>query len=360
VRLRWKILIGLAVVLAALLALNTVVVNQQTKAAEATVDGAEIMSLPGGDVQVKVDGPTAQADGVPRAPIVLLHCYACSLEWWDEITPLLATDRRVIRVDFLGFGGSEKPSSGYSVEDQAQLVAGALNKLDVQGAVVVGQSMGAGMAVALAEQSSQLVDRVVDISLAADNEASELPLLARLGYTPVLGQAMWRLTPDFAIKQGFKEAFAPDYDVPEEFEDVIVDGYREMTYTSFKENEEALTDYRDEAPLDDRMRAAAVPLMAIFGEEDQIVDVAEAEAGLQDVPGIRISALPGVGHTPQVEAPKETAALIEEFARDAGDEIVSERPPRDVGLDKKAKPDREAKAKRKADRKPNRRNNRQG
>jgi pimeloyl-ACP methyl ester carboxylesterase len=366
VKRRWKILIALAVALAALLTVNTVVVNQQTKAAGVTIDGGEIMSLPGGEIQVKVDGPTSDEGRPLAAPIVLLHCYACSLEWWDEITPLLATDRRVIRVDFLGFGGSEKPSSGYSVEDQAQLVAGALNKLDVQGAVVVGQSMGSAMAVALAEQSSQLVDRVVDISLAADNEASELPLLARLEYTPVLGQAMWRLTPDFAIKQGFDEAFAPDFEVPDEFEDTIVDGYRAMTYTSFTENNEALEDYRDAEPLDDRMRAAAVPLMAIFGEQDQIVDVPLAEEGLQDVPGVRISTLPDVGHTPQVEAPKETAALIEEFARDAGDEIASEHPPRDAGLgEDKGEKDGASAAKRKQEarkrrRKPDRRGNRQG
>ena len=97
---------------------------------------------------------------------MLIHCYLCSLEWWDELAPLLSEDHRVIRIDLLGHGGSEKPSSGYSIEDQAGLVAGALTGLDVQGAVVVGQSMGAGVAVALAEQSSQLVDRVVAMNQA--------------------------------------------------------------------------------------------------------------------------------------------------------------------------------------------------
>ena len=48
---------------------------------------------------------------------------------------------------------------------------------------------------------------------------------------------MYRLTPDFAIRSEFGEAFAPDYDVSPEFEDVIVDGYRAMTYTSFKETQ---------------------------------------------------------------------------------------------------------------------------
>ncbi len=328
---RWKILIGIAVTLAVLLGVNTVVVDQQTKPAEITASGAQLIRLPGGDVQVLEQ---AAQSPKPGAPIVLLHCYACSLQWWDYLTPLLATDHRVIRVDFLGFGGSEKPSSGYSVEDQAQLVAGAMNELDVQGAVVVGQSMGAAMAVSLAESSSQLVDRVVDISLAADNESSQLPFLARLGYTPVLGEAIWRLTPDFAVIDSFKDAFAPDFEIPPDFEDVILDGYDRMTYTSYDQAGQAVDDFRDAAPLDERMTASLVPLMAIFGADNQIVDAEAAAAGLADVPGVRISTLPGVGHTPQVEAPKETAALIEEFAVDAGDEILSEHPPKKAGKKK--------------------------
>jgi pimeloyl-ACP methyl ester carboxylesterase len=325
VKRRWKVLIGVVVALGVLLAINTVVVDQQTKGAGVNVEGGQIIRLPGGDIQAKVDGPTEDlGKKAPKAPIVLLHCYACSLRWWDQLLPLLDDDRRVIRVDFLGFGGSEKPASGYSVDDQAQLVAGALNKLDVQGAVVVGQSMGSAMAVSLAQQSSQLVDRVVDMSLAVDNSASSLPFLAQLEYVPVLGEALWRLTPDFLVKKAFDDAFAPDFDVPDEFEDVIVDGYRDMTYTSYDKASSALEDFRDASPLDDRISSAAVPIMAIFGEEDQIVDTPEAVEGWSDVPGIVIKTLPGVGHTPQVEAPEKSAELILDFAEDAGTDAQAE------------------------------------
>ena len=321
---RWKVLIGLGVVLAVLLALNTIVLNQQTKGAEVTVDGGQIMSFPGGEVQVLDTPAPADATG---APIVLIHCYLCSMEWWNELAPLLEENHRVIRIDLLGHGGSEKPSSGYSIPDQAGLVAGALNKLEVQGAVVVGQSLGAGVAVALAEGSSQLVDRVVAMNQAPTNDASSLPFLAKLGYVPVLGQAIYRLTPDFAIRSNFSEAFAPDFEVSEEFEDdVILPGYRAMTYTSYKEVPDALEDYRDEESLDSRMASAAVPMLVILGAEDQVVDTPEAEEGWANVPGVQIEVLEGVGHTPQVEAPEESAALIVEFAADAAPVVVDLKP----------------------------------
>ena len=66
VRRAWKILIGVLVVLAALLAINTVIVDNQTKEAEVTIEGGRILSLPGGDVQVFEQGPELPARGRAR------------------------------------------------------------------------------------------------------------------------------------------------------------------------------------------------------------------------------------------------------------------------------------------------------
>ncbi|MGH2985431.1 MAG: alpha/beta fold hydrolase [Solirubrobacterales bacterium] len=325
----WKILIGVVVVLAALLAINTVIVDNQTKEAEVTIEGGQILSLPGGDVQVVEEGPELRSR--PGAPIVLLHCYSCSLHWFDELAPMLARRHRVIRIDLLGHGGSQKPSSGYEIEEQAALVAGALDELGVDGAVVVGHSMGFSVAVALATQASQLVDRVVNIGEGPTDDSCSVPFGARLGYTPVLGQAMWRLTPSFAIEDGYGEAFAPDYDLAEGFpnSDQVVDDFRAMTYTSFDEAEDATGDYVGAISLDDRMRQTAVPLLSIFGAEDRICEPEESQAAYAAVPGARVAEIEGAGHSPNVERPQETAALVQEFAIDAGDEAI--RPPKDVG-----------------------------
>jgi pimeloyl-ACP methyl ester carboxylesterase len=319
----WKILIGIVVVVAVLLTLNTIAVNNETEPAEATVEGGEILELSSGDLQV-VETPAEARN--PGAPIVLIHCYTCSLEWWDGMVPLLSEDHRVIRIDLLGHGGSEKPKSGYAMEDQAALVAEALNELDVQGAVVVGHSLGATVATALAEQSSELVDRVVDIDQAPDDSFSKgFPFLAKLAYVPVIGQLLNRVTPDFAIKRSYEEAFAPDYDIESGFEDPdqVVDDLNAMTYTAFDSSADAADTYRDEIPLDERLTDAAVPLMVIFGTEDQIYEVDESLAAFQDVPGVRTATIPDAGHSPNVEKPEETARHILEFAADASDAAQS-------------------------------------
>ena len=105
---------------------------------------------------------------------------------------------------------------------------------------------------------------------------------------PVLGQALYRIVPDSAIKDSYEDAFAPGYDISSGFEnpDQVVDDFNAMTYTSYKESAQGAKDYTDDVPLDERLKDAAVPLLVIFGAEDQIYDdPAEALAAFEDVPG---------------------------------------------------------------------------
>ena len=312
-----KIVIAVVVALAVVMAINTIVVDGQTKSAEATVDGGRIISLPGGDIQVTDTGrpPTAH----PGAPIVLLHCFGCSLRWWDAMVAPLAEAHRVVRVDLLGHGGSAKPKSGYSMENQADLVAAALDRLGVQGAVVVGHSLGGTVAVAVAERASELVDRVVVIDQAPDSSFGDLDFLAKLAMQPVIGEALWRVKIDSLIEKGYEQAFAPGFDQADGFSDPdqVARDNEAMTFTSYTDSYDAETDYTDAAPLDQRMRTAAVPLIVIFGADDQIYDAEDALAAYADVPGARTETIEGAGHSPSVEKPKETVKLIEGFAAGA-------------------------------------------
>ena len=321
---RWKVLIGVAIVLAVLLVLNTLALDNETKGAETTIEGGEILELSGGEVQVFEDPVEKPDPSLP--PIVLLHCYSCSLHWWDGMAPEL-TDAgyRVIRMDLLGHGGSAKPSSGYGIDAQASLVAEAMNEVEAEGAIVVGHSMGGSVATALAENSSELVDRVVIIDEAAEPDQGGLSLLARAQYVPVLGEALFRIGgvgpwSDSLIKSGYAQAFAPDYDLADGFPnpDQVVNDLEAMTYTSFDQAAAENEDFVEARPLTERLTTAAVPTLVIFGAEDQIYDdPAVALEAYDAVPGAITEMIEGAGHSPNVEAPEETAELIADFAAEA-------------------------------------------
>jgi pimeloyl-ACP methyl ester carboxylesterase len=303
-----KLAVAALLALAALLVANAWVAGDETKGAEVTVPGGRILELPGGDLQVVDRGRDNDR------PIVLLHCFTCAIDWWDRMMPLLERRHRVVAIDMLGHGGSEKPTSGYSMENQAEVVAGALTRLGVHDAVLVGHSMGAIVATALGEASPGLVDRMVIVGQAPDNDGygADLPLTTTLTFAPVVGEALWRVTPDFAVEDGLGIAFRPGFQVPDDF----VEDFRRLTYSAYDGSPEAENEYTDAQPLDCRLRPQDVPLLAIFGAEEQIYDSKEALAAYAAI-GADTELLPGAGHSPNVEKPAATAALVMRFARSA-------------------------------------------
>lgn len=310
---RWlKVTLVVLAGLVALLVLNAITITNSTKDAERNVDGAELIATSNGTLQVLEQG---DPDG---SPVVLLHGAAGSMEWFEPVATLLAANHRVISIDLLGHGGSEKPGAGYAITDQANAIAQALAKLDVAGATVVGQSLGGTVATALAEQSPGLASRLVILDQAANDSYESNPAASGAIFAPVIGPAIWRLSqvaPTSVVRDQYEIAFAPGYNMASGFEnpDQVVDDLREMTYTSFSDPLDAESEYTDLRGLDERLRAIGVPTLVVFGTEDQIYDAEDSIAAYEAVPSARTGLIDGVGHTPNVEAPERTAKLIESF-----------------------------------------------
>jgi pimeloyl-ACP methyl ester carboxylesterase len=312
---RWlTITLGVLAAIIVLLLINAIVVSNATKDAYVRDDGAQLIETSGGTLQVLDQG---NRDG---SPIVLIHCYTCSMKWWDGLAPLLEPDHRVIRVDLLGHGGSDKPGAGYSIDDQASAVTEALAKLGVAGATVVGHSLGGSVVTAMAQHSPRLASRVVIIDQAPEDGYEHESLSQRIGYWPVFGQAESRLVqiaPKSLVRDQYDDVFAPGYSIPSGFTnpDQPVDDLRAMTYTAFKDTNDAEQDFVDEAPLDERLASTQLPVLVIFGAEDQIYDAQAAIDRYRQVPDSQTRLIPDAGHSPNVEKPNEVAALIRAFAR---------------------------------------------
>jgi pimeloyl-ACP methyl ester carboxylesterase len=306
---RRKIAAAAIAALAALLVLNALIASSATEPAELTVAGGRILDLPGGDLQVLDRGPRG------GSAIVLIHGFTCSIGWWERVISRLEDRHRVVAVDLLGHGGSEKPSGGYSMENQAELVSRALERLGVREATIVGHSLGAVVATAMAEASPDLVARVVVLDQAPESSGygADLPFMAALTFYPVIGEALWRLAPDFSIEDGLAVGFAPGYDVPDEF----VEDFRRLTYSSYDGSADSESDYSAAEPLDLRLRRLGVPVLAIFGAEEQIYDPEDSLAAYAALPMAQTALVPGAGHSPNVERPLRTAHLVERFSRRA-------------------------------------------
>ncbi len=283
------------------LLVNAEVVTRQS----AEASGNPTLPLNGGNIYVRQDGP-------PDAPaLVLIHGLAASTRSWDALVPLLTKSHHVIRIDLLGHGRSAKPAGGgYGMPEQGRRVGEAMDRLGVRRAVVVGHSTGGAVATALAEQRPDLVTSLVLIDTAPSLDAFiSSGFVGGLLSDPVIGQLLWRLRTDGLIRQAASTAFSrPGFQVPQ----AVVDDARGMTYHAFIATSQDGDDYVKQRTLPDRLIPLGKPLLVIFGEEDRRWRSSSA-AEYRAVPGAKVELLPGVGHSPIMEDPPRTAALLLAF-----------------------------------------------
>ena len=127
---------------------------------------------------------------------------------------------------------------------------------------------------------------------------------------PVLGQLLWRFRTDGVLRRGLSTAFAPGFRIPQQ----LVDDSRGMTYHALTVTSHASDDYLHQRSLPERLTPLGKPLLVIFGEQDQ--RWRPSSATLYDaVAGARVILLPGVGHSPILEDPSRTSALLLTFAQ---------------------------------------------
>src|SRR5205807_2419853 len=104
------------------------------------------------------------------------------------LAPVMAAGFRVVALDLLGFGSSDKPAHGYTNAAYAHLVVALMDSLHLPDAVLVGHSMGGEIA---AEVAIAFPTRVRGLVLmAAAGLGTREPLLFRVGRWPVVGPLM--------------------------------------------------------------------------------------------------------------------------------------------------------------------------
>ncbi len=97
----------------------------------------------------------------PWPSLVLLHGITDSGLCWPRVVKALGAEYDMILPDARGHGLSEKPETGYAAQDHAADVAGLIRGLGLNRPVLIGHSMGAGVAATVAAHYPDLVSAVI-------------------------------------------------------------------------------------------------------------------------------------------------------------------------------------------------------
>jgi pimeloyl-ACP methyl ester carboxylesterase len=97
-------------------------------------------------------------------PVILIHGFGGSIWQWEYQYLPLAQTHRVLIPDLIGSGLSDKPEATYNPEQLVKFFLEFMNSLEIKQAILIGNSMGAGLAMAMALDYPDRVDRLVLIS----------------------------------------------------------------------------------------------------------------------------------------------------------------------------------------------------
>lgn len=271
----------------------------------------ESVSLHGHEVRFRRggEGPT----------VLLIHGMAGSSRTWKEVGELLVRDGHdVIAPDLLGHGLSAKPAGDYSLGAFASGLRDLLGLIEVDRATIVGQSLGGGVAMQLAYQYPDLVDRLVLVC--SGGLGREVSWMLRALTLPGAEVVMPVLFPPIVRDRGNDvSVFLRDRGLraPK-----IAEMWRAYSSLAGAENRGAflrtlrsVVDISGQtvSAMDRVYLAQAIPTMIVWGDEDPIIPIEHGRAAHEAIPGSRFEVMEGCGHFPHVEDPLRFAELLEDF-----------------------------------------------
>lgn len=110
--------------------------------------------------------------------LVLIHGMGGRWQHWLETIPFLSQHGRVLALDLPGFGRSELPAGGVSLDGYADTAAVLCRAVGVEQAVVFGHSMGGPIALRFATRHEGLSEAIVLVAGATDTFNAVLGLRA--------------------------------------------------------------------------------------------------------------------------------------------------------------------------------------
>jgi len=233
-------------------------------------------------------------------PIVLIHGFGADLNTWMFNQPVLAQSHRTIAFDLPGHGGSTKTVDAVEPANFAETVASFLDALGIGRAHLVGHSMGGAIAASFAcsrpERAASLT-LIASAALGADINSAFIDGFIKMERRRDAQDVLRLLVAD------------PELVSRAMVEDVL--RYKRLDGVAAALGAIAATWFpggRQRQLMD--IAALETAMQIIWGREDRVIPVAQAEAAAGKMP---LHILDGAGHLPHMEKSAETNRLIASF-----------------------------------------------
>jgi pimeloyl-ACP methyl ester carboxylesterase len=220
--------------------------------------------------------------------LVLVHGLGDSAEGWARVLPTLARDRQVIALDLAGFGRTPIPPEGMHFEVLLDYLTEALDVLGYGRVALAGNSLGGALAIRFAARHPERTGRLF--------------LLDSMAFASALPRALEPKTRELA-RELVKISAGIGTPLPGFILDDLIRRAHDPARRAYLANV---------APLDltDDLRGLTLPVTVIWGARDQLAPLVVGERIRDLAPDAELIVLPGTGHTPQTETPRQVIAIM--------------------------------------------------
>lgn len=275
---------------------------------ERSMAGLEADSVTVGELDIAYLRNTTANNG---DTLVLIHGFSANKDNWTRIARKFTDDFNVYAIDLPGHGESSKPLDiGYTFDQQVDHVARILKALDIQEMHMMGNSMGGGITALYAATYPEQIKTAVLFDPAGimdfDNGLVDMVLDGDNPLIPSKPGDLDRLL-DFAMED---RPFIP-WPVKGVLEEKAI-ANQNVAKVIFADIRDAgfQPDFRN------AMSRVEDPVLVIWGKEDRLLDYRNGESFKEAISGAQLEIMEGIGHMPMLEAPKKSASLFLEFAKD--------------------------------------------
>lgn len=254
-----------------------------------TVFGAKIRYLEMGDAT--------------KPTVILLHGLGAQAESWQFNIPALATQFHVIAPDQVGFGKSDKPFLKYRAGTYVDFLDKFMSELKIEKAHLVGNSMGGWVAGLMAIKYPNRVEKIV-LADAAGLSPPEIDF-----------DRIYQLNNSTRdeIRANLKLIFAtPAFQNNEALVDQFMT-QRVVTNDGYTINSLIESIKRKEDFLDDRLGEIKKPTLIIWGRQDGLIPVTDAEKFNKGIANSELVIFDNCGHVPQAEKALDFNKKVLEF-----------------------------------------------
>ncbi|MDJ0921883.1 MAG: alpha/beta hydrolase [Henriciella sp.] len=254
-------------------------------------------------------------------PLLLVHGYPTAAWDWSYMWDEMASTRRVIACDMLGFGFSDKPKAGYSIHRQADLQAALLSHLGVSDFDTVVHDYGVSVGQEILARRNEGtgftgLGRICFLNGGLFPEQHRPRALQKLGISP-FGWLLGYLVNRKRFGAGFSEVFGPETKPSEQELDTF---WALMNSNGGKHRMHTLLHYiADRQTHRDRwvgaLEHAQVPVKVVNGGQDPVSGKHLFDTVVKALPNVEAVLFEDIGHYPQTEAPERVFKEVVAFMK---------------------------------------------